>query len=75
MKLVSISTRYGGTSAVLCRRNIEEAIWGLDCIHSIRNERQVGGLENNVHPLDSLFLSLLVLFFLFQLVLLPETWA
>lgn len=30
MKFVSIRTRYGGTSAVLCARNNEEATWGLD---------------------------------------------
>ena len=30
MKLVSISTRYGGTRAVLCAKNNEEATWGLE---------------------------------------------
>ena len=29
MKFVSINTRYGGTRAVLCWRNREEATWGL----------------------------------------------
>jgi len=29
MKLVSISTRYGGTSSVLCARKREDAICGL----------------------------------------------
>ena len=29
IKFVSIRTRYGGTSAVLCAKNKDDATWGL----------------------------------------------
>ena len=77
MKLVSISTRYGGTSAVLCCRNIDEAIWGLGYpgVRSIRDESRMERLEDDVQPPDSLFPHLLILLLLLQLILLPGTWA
>jgi len=77
IKLVSISTRYGGTSAVLCCRNIEEANWGLGHpnVRSIRDESQGGRLQENVHPPDSLLLRFLIPSLLFQLILFPETKA
>ena len=56
IKFVSMSTRYGGTRAVLCAKNKEDAVWGL------RDQRYsadtiIRWRGKNAHSANSLFLG------------------
>jgi hypothetical protein len=66
MKFVSIKTRYGGTSSVLCARNMDDATCGLKCVD---NWLHIQSITEDSHSTNRLGFLLLFLLFLLQLVL------
>lgn len=72
MKFVSMRTRYGGTSAVLCCRKREDATWGLNSWHQEGRPRGRLRRGRDVHAADGLGLLLLLFLLLLELVFLSS---
>ena len=72
MKLVSMRTRYGGTSAVLCCRKSDEATCGLRA-HDVSAVSMGEQRRCNVRSLDSFFLLDLLFLLLLELIFFSVT--